>query len=526
MKFYIHFIVSFILLAGFLSCSGTVKESEPDNDIPGGAKVLRSGDKATGTFQNPKGFDRDFWQVDLSEPTMIRADLSGVKGVDSEIVLYSHGSSVPVKIINDAQSSLGEMMGPILVEPPYALVEVRTHHRQRGTLSDLPYILNISTFEPSPPVEHEPNDTVEEATPVTGKYVIGYYSNVYRSDAREGPLEIERDFYRVDFPEDERYIIQVELTGVSGVDPILRIYDESKTIVKTVDERGLGQGEILSSLGIQGPTIMYFAVNAKDQKISMSEYYELRFEQSEYQSRFEFEPNDSKETASLLNEEKTEGELADPLDVDYFRYENTFNYPVQLSLLVRPDEKLDMQIDAEGNVYNDAGAGEDEGLSSIILPPGESFVFRLSSLNHPGGEPLSYKITMNAEQPTEFSEREPNNSRSKASELLPDTTITGYLNPNNDSDFFVVSLEKRDTYKIVLGEIPGCQAKLQIMDASGAVYETKTSKKSGEGISAGVLLEKKSYLRVSCESAQKNLFRSPYKLSLLSRELWEKTKEQ
>ncbi len=505
----------FILLPLLLivACGNSIKEKEGENNAASGAGILKSGQTATGDFTNNGKADSDFWKIPVSQPSLLRGTLSGVKGVNSQIRLYRAGETSPFKIIDDNQGSLGESFGPFIVEPPYALAELRSPRGTSENQSPLPYEFSVSLILPSPPVEREPNDSPEAANLFPGEFVIGYYNNIFVSNAGQSRVDVEKDFYRLELTEAKKYILGIELTGVGGIDPVLRVYNSDGTLIRTVDERALGQGEIINSFGFPGPGLVYLSVNAKDQKISMGEYYELRVRQSEYQSKYEFEPNDDPGNATPLTEETTEGEISDNLDNDYYIYQNPFEWPVNLNIAVSPDPDLDIVVSAFGKNFQDAGPGLEEGFSSAIVPQGGTIVFKLSSSGGKKGA-KKYKISASAEQAVDFFENEPNDSRGNANALRANTTLAGYINPNDDVDFFLLDIAVRARYKLTVDPIDGCLSRVRITDKKGIAYETRSSRRAGEGISAGIFMDPGSYIKIDCENSSKNLFRSPYKILL------------
>ncbi len=502
-----------LLLLLLVSCGNSIKEKEGENNTASGAGILKSGQTGTGDFTRNGKPDSDFWKIPAAQPSLLRGTLTGVKGVNSQIRLYRAGESSPFKIIDDYQGSLGESFGPFIVEPPYALAELRSPRGTSENLSPLPYEFSVSLIVPSPPVEREPNDSPEEANLFTGEFVIGYYSNVFVSDAGQSRVDVEKDFYRLELSEAKKYILGIELTGVGGIDPVLRVYNSDGALIRTIDERALGQGENINSFGFPGPGFVYLSVNTKDQKISMGEYYELRVRQSEYQSKYEFEPNDDPGDATPLTEEITEGEISDNLDNDYYIYQNPFEWPVHLNIAVTPDPDLDIVVSAFGKNFQDSGTGLEEGFSAAIVPEGGTIVFSLSSSGGKKGA-KKYKISASTEQAVDFFENEPNDSRGNANGLRANTTIAGYINPNSDVDFFLLDIRARERYKLTLDAIDGCLSRVRITDKKGIAYETKSARRAGEGISAGIFIDPGSYLKLDCESSKNNLFRSPYKIIL------------
>ncbi len=519
-----HALVALIFILQNSSCRGDLREAEPQNNQRETAQLLPSGATVKGTWYSPQGRDIDCYQYHTSEPRMVRGTLSGVKGVDPEIYLYADGAAEPFKIINDGLSSLGENFGPLLVHPPRLLICLQPVHQiNQPEYRSLEYEFSATLFQPPRFVEQEPNDLPAQANSLENTIVLGYYSTGLSGRDERGVELLERDFFVLDFPDDKRYRIKIELTGVSGIDPILRLHDSSGSEIRLIDERGQNQGEILPSYGFQGPGQAYISITAKDRKINMQEYYELKVTNSEYENNYEFEPNDRFDKASTLSEEKTYGELADAGDVDIFQLKNQAEYPRQYSILVRSEAKVNLQLETffaerqRRNIFNDAGVGAPEGIANLQLSSEESIYLKVSAVDSSSGFPAPYVIEMAYAPPVDFTETEPNDSVRQANDILTDSTMIGYINPNADIDVYRTANETRQTFKILLDGIPGCRLLLRIADKTGAVYEKREGRSDGEGISFTGDLEPKSYLMVSCARANENLFRRPYKLTLQGR---------
>ena len=274
------------------------------------------------------GRDIDYLFLPVEKGHMIRGELTGVKGIDGIILLYKPDVKKPFKIINDSQSSLGEQFGPLWIDPPGVLIAIHPRRNvNQNEYQELYYQFRANVFAPSTPIEYEPNDSIDEAQEITQGSILGYFSNVFAS-----PKKLERDFFLIKIEEDKKFSIKADLSGVQGIDAIMRVYDAKGEKLKVIDERGVGQGETLLSYGVQGPSKLYLSVNAKDHKINMHQYFELKISKAEYESKFELEPNDTKQKASILKENETFGEISDRHDVDFYRFVNENTWPVQLNL--------------------------------------------------------------------------------------------------------------------------------------------------------------------------------------------------
>lgn len=505
-------LVVLFLSVFFYGCQKIISEKEPENNVLPGAAILTDEKPAVGTFYSQEHPDIDFFFVPVEYPTMIQGKLSAVKGVDSYIEFYREGEkSEPFKTINDGQSSLAETFGPIQIEAPGVWIAVRSLHvHSHSDYKKLKYSFSISLFTPPSFMEHEANDSpafAELISPESNGTILGYYNNVFSTEN-----EIEKDFfiYRIDTI--GKALVDFELTGVSNIDTILRVYNEEGMLLTTADEKGLSMGESIRSLGVEGPTQLIISVNAKDFLTNYSEYYQLKVTHRAYENRFEYEPNDTKETASVISEERTFAQISDPLDKDFFQIRNDLNDEVFVQVSVIPSANLDIKLTLFYNepiVINDSSVEKPEGISNFYLPRNKKMFFSVESVSGTG----DYSIVTRFIPVTDNFEQEPNNEVSFANLIGFDSEIAGYINPNADVDYFRVRSLQTQSARLLLQGIEGCSLQVSLGDREGTIIDQFRSKK-GQGISESVVVQARGVIKIECLEAEKNLFETPYTFEL------------
>lgn len=508
-----------------LACRSELYEKEPENDTQAGSTVIGSGQKIKGSYYKPKGTDKDYYRIGTNKATMLSGEISGVRGVDPILFLYQIDKPKPIKIINDAQSSSGETFGPLLIQPPgaYLLVTSIKPMNNPEYKENFFYELTVNTSTPPEPSEIEPNDSFNQAQNLE-ETITGYYSNVYISNAKGIATDIEKDVFRLRLPEKRKYRLSANLTGVSGIDAILRLYDKDKKQVLEIDDKALGQGESIENFGITGPTVAYLVLNAKDYRINTKDYYSLHVNFSEHENKYEFEPNDSKKTASKISETNTHGEIFNGDDIDYFLLHNTTDYPQVLNIVIHPHSDLDIMVklipknNKKSIVYNDAKAGEKEGIANMTINPDQKIYLRLSAVNFEGPNALPYEIETSWENILELSEIEPNNDPKNATEIVPGTTVLGYINPNDDIDYYRLNTDKDQYFNLEIDSLENCKLQMNLLDKKGIVFKKYLAPKVDTPLKVIAKMEAKGFIRVSCQETTENLFPSQYKLSVLPKE--------
>jgi len=494
-------------------CSHTINEKEPENNNRKLALKLEAGQKLSGSFYSSTGNDIDYVYAGIDEATLIKGELGAVKGVDSEILFFRQGEATPFKIVNDNKSSLNERFGPYLISPPGVVIAIRpVQAANDGKYAKLKYEFTFDLASASLPMEQEPNENIDEANPVEDSMIRGYYNNALSGN------DIEKDFYSIEIPEDKKYRLSVNLSKVTGVDGVLRLYSKEGEKLLTVDNGGAGDEENIYSYGVQGPARLYLGVNSKDYKISDTQYYELRAEVNPYEEKYELEPNDDDANATLIKVEKIFGDFANDQDLDYYKYYNDTLEPVNFFAEVVPDSNFDIVLELlppkklPPLVFNDGGDEAVEGIATWIVKPLETIYLKVSKKSV--GKTGAYTLNTLMSPPTDDREREPNNSIKTATPLSPEKSITGYVNPGKDQDYYKVKIPGQGKYVIELESPMDCIMSISILDVKGIKTEGKSASQQGKNISFQAILDPEGFILTSCENSARPLYKNPYQLRI------------
>ena len=519
MSFRSSVAISFLIMAISLDfqCSRSFNEKEPDNNTRKLALKLEPGQKLSGSYHSQSDTDVDYVYMTVESPSMIVGQLGAVKGVDSEILFFRKGEIVPFKVVNDNQSSLNERFGPYLVSPPGAVIAIRPKQNVNDEkYSNLKYQFYYDILSPPEQVEQESNDTPELANSLEKNIIRGFYNNAL------GENDIEKDYYFIDIPENQKYRLSAKLSKVTGVDGVIRLYSKDGEKLLTIDNGAMGEEENIFSYGVQGPTKLYFSINAKDYKISESEYYELSAEIHPYEEKYELEPNDSIREATPVKVNKIFGDFSNDQDVDYYRYYNesfdTVNYFAEVVPSSDFDVRLELYpgINSSSVIYDDGGSELSEGVSNWIVKPLETIYFKVSKKSL--GKTGAYTLNTASASASENLESEPNDSIKTATVVTQDKIITGYVNPGKDQDYYVIRIATQNKYTIDLESLPECRMSVSVLDPKGIKTEGKTASASGENIQFSAILDPGSYILVSGDNVAKPMYKNNYRLRIFLNE--------
>ncbi len=186
-----------------------------------------------------------------------------------------------------------------------------------GAVGSLAFLL---TRTPGPLVEErEPNDELADANKIApGRPVTGFLGK--RASLQAG----DRDTFVVPWPASSDHVVTVRVTALPNIDVNLSVNDGDGAHGASVDEGGVGQGEVLHRRSVDGPVLVTVGQTmAPGQKLpieNVSDSYVLTVTE-EPADTGEREPNNSDADANPLEPTRElRGFLDARLDVDVLRW--------------------------------------------------------------------------------------------------------------------------------------------------------------------------------------------------------------
>lgn len=203
----------------------------------------------------------------------------------------------------------------------------------------------------------------------------------------------------------------------------------------------------------------------------------------------EVEPNDSSDVATPLALGGTvRGKLDPEQDADFYRIEVTQAGALTVTTsLVDADLTLDIE-DASGTVLakSDRGAARiREGVPNLGVQPGRYTAVVRKKIVPPKkapkqkkgapaaptpSAPVSYEITASVAPPAPNAEREPDDDRGTANDLIVGDTAQGFIGWTGDVDLWKLSVETlsaKNSIDIEVGAIEGASLTLELADGVG-----------------------------------------------------------
>lgn len=200
----------------------------------------------------------------------------------------------------------------------------------------------------------------------------------------------------------------------------------------------------------------------------------------------EVEPNDGEDTATPLGEGATvRGKLDAEGDVDFYKLDIRQAGALQLSLTAIDGFDLSLELeDASGAVLaksDRGGARVAEGLPNFGVQPGKYLAvvrgkkppvkLKKGQKPEPVGPSPVYELTAKLQQVTGNAEREPDDDRGSALDLIVGDPVSGFVGWTGDADEWklnVEALSAKNAIDIEVGAVDGVALSLEIDNATGA----------------------------------------------------------
>ncbi len=473
-------------------------EVEPNNDFATAGEIV-PGARLRGYMDAPN--DRDFFLYNAQENGIIDVRLSGSRGLNLAIRIWKgRGKPELIKMIDDNRKSSPERFANLAVEPGPWFVEIFSSDRdpKKGNREDY-YELELKAREIISE-EAEPNDSTDQAGIVTpGVPVAGYYSPAYnRMNSSAEFRHREEDWYRVDCTLDygSPALMEVNLTGVTGINPVLRLIDGDGNVIAMADNGGAGEGERIIGAGIRESGTYYIMIAALNYMINNDEPYSLGVILREHDRGAELEKNDDLDSVNVMVDNHITGRMNHPDDIDFFLY-NT-DAPALYRIEVRPPEDMDASIAFFNRKrervidVNSAGRGRREVYPNFHSD--SDFYIAVSSKT---GTPLpagDYILTVTPLRNAENYEREPNNEVSRANSI-PGTTVSGYTSYPGDKDYFLLAFNSRINERFEVTGVKGGEIKVSVTDPLGYIIRS-VDVRGNSKIVFNETIDKKGYLIV------------------------------
>jgi len=260
--------------------AGANAEYEPNDDLAHATPLPVDGYREG--FLSPKT-DVDYYVVKPAQPSLLRFELSGVDKLDLVLSLVEPGPKPGTERVlqrsNDGVVKEPERLnsvacsGACYVKVEGALRKVDGKWVRDFENSEATYRLTVSAVPDNGSEEREPNDTPDQATPITlGKPIRG---TIYPKK--------DVDFFRLDLADRQvKTALRATLTGILKVDVALFLYqrgdDGSLNLVQTSD-RGKGDAPEIIRYAAEPGVYLLKVQDSKNRESNFQDSYQLTVEE-------------------------------------------------------------------------------------------------------------------------------------------------------------------------------------------------------------------------------------------------------
>ena len=340
--------------------------------------------------------------------------------------------------------------------------------------------------------ELEPNDKKDQANELKlGEDIKGFFQEKH-----------DEDWYKLTVNVSGKNIMRIDLSAVPEVDSEIYIYNEKGNRLKTCDIGEEGEAEAVINLGVTEGLIYYIKVEARSD-MNQNDSYTLKTQLTgPWQEGQEFELNDELEQANELKlGEDIKGFFQEKHDEDWYKL--TVN--VSGKNIMRIDLSAVPEVDSEIYIYNEKGnrlktcdigeEGEAEAVINLGVTEGLIYYIKVearSDMNQNDSYTLKTQLTGPWQEGQEF---ELNDELEQANELKLDQIITGYSCPEDDEDWYIVTVPEKglDILVIELSAVPQVDLSLTLIDDAGTRLKEMDIGSTGE---------KESMVRIKCLSGK------------------------
>jgi hypothetical protein len=509
------FMIIIALLMAVSSCSKKGRaEKEPNNTFSTANEVVLD-ERIIGVMGTPN--DRDFYLFECKQESIIDIQLSGVKGINLAFKIWK-GREDPklVKWVDDNRKSSPERVANLSVVPGTYYIEIfQSDNDAKKSDKENTYELTLKSRD-AISEESEPNDSLDSADSIQpDKEITGFFSPAYnRLNNDKENLHREEDWYVMDviLKSDTPLLMDLSITGVSGVNSILYLCDAEGNEIAVSDNGGAGEPESITGAGIKTSGSYYAMVTSKGYTANHEEPYTLKASLRERDSGAEMEPNNDFEAANSIVNNVIVGKIASKEDRDLFFYQ-TDGGPSIYRIELRPPEDMDAMltlysIDREPIIdIGSVGKGRKDVYPDFFTEKG----FYIAVAAKSGDKPSSgeYLLSVTPLKNIAGMEREPNNEISQANSIN-EKSIVGFTSYRGDKDYFLLTCDSRIREKFEVRGVKDGAIRVSITDPLG--YITKSVDVKGERkVIFSEMIDKKGYVIIESVSEDYN---NPYIINL------------
>jgi len=507
-------LITFLIIAAASCKKNIIEEQEPNNSFSSANQIA---------LDMPiEGFidsidDKDFYRLLIDRNSILDIRISGIKGVNLSLKIWK-GQDQPIllKEIDDNRKSSPERIVNFFTEPDVYYITVLHGDRDRRKANrETPYRLIVSARDMLAEETEANDDRLYADTIVQGEELTGYFSPAYnRLNLDRDSRYREEDWFaiNIDLESDEPLIMDVNISGVQGINSTLYLYGSDGRIITMADSSPMSLPESIKGIGIRESGNYYIMVTSSGYGSNPDEPYYLNVSLSPYDSSMEMEPNNSFAAASEIMNNEITGKINTPDDRDFYRYRSN-NIDSVYRIGARSTENIDVKLRIFNKDHhlitevNNSRKGESEIYPDLSIN-GDFYVI-VSSKLYSSETDDTYSLLIEPLDDIKSIEIEPNNSKSEANTVLDDE-IRGFISTGSDKDYYLLQYDRRIKVEFEIKGVKDGEIKLSITDPLGFILKS-INVRDDNIMTFTEMVDKKGYLIVE---SVKESFNDPYEITL------------
>ncbi|MBV6492391.1 MAG: hypothetical protein LDLANPLL_00384 [Turneriella sp.] len=491
----------------FSYCKEPTLHLTKNNTTAANALAVKNDQKTYGTFTSSE--NEFFVRIQLSTPAMFRAELSPAKDADTSLSLFSPQTTL-LFTADDKEIGGEEAIAPVYLSAGESVVRITNKSSNKSDFSFF-----YRTFSPPSAVEREPNNDFTTATRMLENRATGFYGPLFFQ--KDGVREKEQDCFLKELTDDSENLVSIRLSGVVGVLGSLTLFGAGKELLLTQVASQTGKAIATSPQYIEEKKF-YVCVKAESTQSTYSkDYYDLVLTTSTASEKIEREPNNTPENANNIRSERIEGSIGIYGDIDFFSYQNKFEYPILLSITLESGMEKSLSLNQyfspkKSLVFEDSDT-KGEIIENIHIDSGESvkvFIKQRKKIQKKNFKAIKYTLAFKETPSTDENEVEPNSTPKDADTWVDLTQKWGLINPLRDIDFYRITMEKNAERIITLETHIDCEKKLELWRTNKKLHTVINRNK----IELRTNLQNDDIVSVSCMAQKPNPKERSYRLTL------------
>ena len=509
-----------LALAALIGACGPTREKEPNSSYQQ-ATPLKPGATGVGTMKNAK--EPHWWRLDVAAEGVLSAKLGGIRDIDFTLAAFDKDRRELVRI-DETTVGGDEQLLDLGVSPGvYYLVVSNKNPAANNPTQE--YNL-VTKLEPSAGRERQPNFTALTAQPVeAGGVVRGFYWPTRNLLADDPNAQGVDHWFSIDVQKQGLFLLNVDVSEVAKVDPILEVYDTNNYKLATVDQGGIGEGESLRNFGVRGPAKYLLRLRSKyDNAGNPDVPFDLMTELLPYQGRTEFEPNNQRADATPFEMDSIQGTIAPAGDVDWYKITiaTDAKYLLRAELSGVPAMDLTLTLkDALGNdllLVDNAGKEQPEVLTGWGVTKGDYYLVVAEKTGKKADSRNSYTLSKKLIPWQAGLEWEPNNSTGTAQALKVGESVDGYFAPKGDVDWYEFNVYQKGVVELDLTGIVNVAPTVTLFDQEYKQLASGSAAKPGDPVVLTQELDRGTYdVRLAPADPAQNNVRDKYSFRVLAK---------